>query len=243
MIDPVTWEVTHTGFQVAQRDVMIDSDFSLSRRIRTQQLYILINPAMGRAQDPGTGIWTAFLTNHCSIIDRPDHYLYDFLSIDLMKLQQEARSLGLVHRFESDTPFYPGSVEQLLYLENQLFKTITFGFHLIPSQCHEPEFRKIAVQIAQDTLTTIQNYLKTGNKIIKSKAEFWRKIHDSTSDGSHTRCDFLMRSLQYLRLGNLAEVYGKEVQMLRGVIVWNADAMLTGHKGKYRVWLERVMAS
>jgi hypothetical protein len=226
------------GFEVLRPDTMIDADFSLGQRIQTQQIRTLINPATGRAQDKFSEMRINFLVSRCSIIERqPD--MSDFLHLELMRLQQEARSVGLIHNFEDDRPLFPDSVEQLLYLENQLYKTICFGFQVEPAACSQPAFRLKAAQVVRYTLTTTQIYLDTTMR--NKKKEFWRMVHDTLRRTWPTRCDFFMRSLRLLRLGDLAESYTKEVEMLEGTIKETAKGMLAGQKTEYRNRLQEVL--
>jgi hypothetical protein len=171
-IDSATWEITHEVFVVPRPADMIDANFSLSQRIETQQVRALINPAMGRVQDRFSGQWADFLVSHCAIIERQSDPLY-FLTIELMKLQQEATSVGLIHDFEHDRPFFPSSVEQLLCLENQLYKTIRVGILVVEAENKQLElgFRLMAVLVVRYTLTTTQIYLDSTVGI--DKKEFW----------------------------------------------------------------------
>jgi len=236
-IDPATWEITFPGFDVPRPDDMIDANFSLSQRMETQQIRVLINPEMGRAQDIFSGTWTNFLVHHCSIIERrPD--ISDLLTIELLKLQQEARSLGLMHNFKDDRPFFPSSVEQLLYLENQLFKTILFGRRVNPARCDHPAFRVMAVQVVRYTLMTTQIYLDT---IRSRRNEFWATVHNTLHVDWNVRCDFFMRSLELLKLGDLAEIYGEEVQMLQETVREASRGMRTGESRDYRIRLRQVL--
>jgi hypothetical protein len=217
---------------------MIDANFSLSQRIQSQQIRGLINPAMGRAHDIFSGMWSGFLVSHCSIIERePD--ISGLLTIELLKLQQDARSVGLMHNFEDDGPFIPYSVEQLLYLENQLFKTICFGRRVSPVACDHPAFRVMAVQVVRYTLTTTQIYLDTTSR--DGKHEFWGTVHDTLQDTWHVRCDFFMRSLELLKLGHLAASYGEQVEMLQETIKKTSRGMLPGQKTEYRIRLQQVL--
>ena len=236
-IDPATWEITIPGFDVPRPDDMIDADFSLRQRIQTQQVRVLINPAMGRAQDISSGTWSDFLVSHCSIIERELDISF-LLILELLKLQQEARSVGLMHNFEDDGPFFPYSVGQLLYLENQLFKTIRFGGRVNPAACGHPAFRLMAVRVVRYRLTTTQIYLDT---MRGRKTEFWRTIHETLHGTWHVRCDFFMRSLELLRLGDLAATFGEQVEMLKEIIKESSRGMPIGQKTEYRSRLQQVL--
>jgi hypothetical protein len=242
-IDPATWAIQ--GYQVpvpSRLGDMMDGRFILSRRIREQQLRILMNPAIGGVPDNVFPMWADLLANHFSMKEGTDRRISYFLIIELMKWQQDARSVSLFPPFGDQGPQFPESVLPLAQLEFKLFKTLRFGNHVDRDQCQLRDFRIHAALVVQYVLTTVRLYFAGANVPRRDENEFWKLIFEKLGFLQHPRCDFFMRSLRLLRLRDLKITFPDEVDMLEKVVKENANRMVQGHKLEFRARLTEALA-
>lgn len=238
-IDPATWEISSEAFQIPQPQWIIGAGeyfkANLREQIGSQQLCTLVNPATVRRNDRNIDAWTGLLQGSCLIRDRGDRGIGYFLEMELIKLQGESRSSGLLYNFEQNTTGVARAARQLRYLENQLYKTLRFAAEVCENYFLDPDFRLLAALVIQYTLTTI--------RLCKSKEteDIWRTITDTFDDDRRTYM-FFIRSLCLIRIRNLRTSYTAQVDTVVETFREAIKRMPHGCRQGYTQTLDREMA-